>query len=110
MKNPKYRNKKTEIDGILFDSKREAERYRGLKILEKSGVISGLTMQVKYELISANRRADGKLERSCCYVADFEYITDGKKVTEDCKGYRTPDYIIKRKLMLSVHGITIKET
>lgn len=138
----KYGNKKVVIDGIEFDSRKEARRYSELKLLEKAGEIRDLQMQVKYVLIPAQREADtvgvrggikkGKLiEKECSYIADFVYqektecITEyidvhdtvvhtersGKwqTVVEDTKGFRTKDYIIKRKLMLYIHGIRVKE-
>lgn len=120
-KTPKYRNKKVEIDGIVYDSKKEAKRHQELLLLERAGAIHDLQRQVKYVLIPAQREPDtigarggvhkGKLiERECSYMADFVYITeDGLKVVEDTKGFRTKDYVIKRKLMLHVHGIRIKE-
>ena len=105
----KYNSIKTEVDGIKFDSKKEANRYLELKILERAGEISHLARQVKYELIPS-QRVDGKLvERPCSYIADFVYLENGETVVEDTKGYKTPDYIIKRKLMLQVHGIRIRE-
>ncbi len=122
----KYNNKKITLDGITFDSRKEANRYRELKLLEKAGKISDLRLQVKFQLIppqyeiTAERYARGKkkgqykrgklLERECAYIADFVYIdADGEIVVEDTKGMRTKDYIIKRKLMLERHGIRIKE-
>ncbi len=121
----KYNNKKITLDGITFDSRKEANRYRELKLLEKAGKISVLRLQVKFELIPAqyektaekytrgNKKGQYKwklLERECAYIADFVYIdADGKKVVEDTKGMKTKDYIIKRKLMLHKHGIRIKE-
>lgn len=105
----KYRNKKITIDGITFDSKKEANRWMELKLLERAGEISHLARQVKYELIPS-QKIDGKVvERACSYVADFVYLENGKTVVEDTKGFKTPDYIIKRKLMLQVHGIHIRE-
>lgn len=106
----KYRAKKTEVDGIIFDSKKEAKRYQELILLEKAGYISNLERQVKFVLIPA-QRINGKVaERECSYIADFVYLDEGgKKVVEDTKGVKTKDYIIKRKLMLWVHGIRIKE-
>lgn len=105
----KYGNRKTEVDGIRFDSKKEAVRYWELKMLERAGKISDLERQVKYVLIPA-QYLDGKLkERQCVYVADFRYLEDGQVVVEDTKGVRTKDYIIKRKLLLKVYGIAIKE-
>ena len=125
-KTPKYKNEKVEIDGIKFDSKREAKRYHELKILEKAGIIKNLQMQVKYILIPEYREPDivgsrggikkGKIiERECSYIADFVYQENGKIVVEDVKGYRDPSsagyakFVIKRKLMLHVHGIRIIE-
>lgn len=116
----KYRNVKTTLDGISFDSRKEANRYAELRILEKAGLIKNLQMQVKYVLIPEQREPDtlgarggvhkGRLiEKECAYIADFVYEEDGKTVVEDTKGFRTKDYIIKRKLMLKVHGIRIKE-
>lgn len=96
----KYNAKKTEIDGILFDSKREAARYVELKEQEKLGFITGLERQVKFELIPAQKRPDGTTERGCYYYADFCYWRNGKYVVEDVKGYDTETYRIKRKLML----------
>ena len=107
----KYKSVKTEVDGILFDSKKEANRWKELKLLEDAGEISHLQRQVKYELIPS-QRMDGKVvERPCTYIADFVYhkLGSNEVVVEDTKGFRTPDYIIKRKLMLQVHGIRIRE-
>lgn len=119
----KYNSKKTIIDGITFDSRKEANRYCELKMLERCGAISNLELQKSYELIPAqyeyyerygkngNRLKDGKrcLERSCVYKADFVYDDNGHTVVEDVKGFRTEEYKIKKKLMLYIHGIKIKE-
>lgn len=118
----KYGANKTVIDGIEFDSKKEAKRWTQLKLLERAGVIRDLDRQVKFVLIPAQREADtigargairkGKIiERECAYVADFVYIDTetGETVVEDTKGFKTKDYIIKRKLMLWVHKIKIME-
>lgn len=108
-KAPKYRNRAVTLNGDRFDSHKEARRYGELVLLLRAGQISHLERQVKYELIPS-QRVDGKVvERACTYVADFVYMENGKKVVEDTKGFRTKDYIIKRKLMLYVHGIRIKE-
>lgn len=112
----KYHAKKTEVDGIVFDSKKEAQRYNQLKVMEKFGLICNLKRQCKYELIPA-QYIDGKcVERAVTYVADFEYevlkdpkIPTGTHIVEDVKGMRTKDYIIKRKLMLHLQGIRITE-
>ena len=122
----KYYNIKTRaLDGTVFDSLKEARRWDELLLLQRAGKISDLQRQVKYELIPAQyqtyeryskkgeRLKDGVrcLERKVEYVADFVYtITDtGENIVEDAKGMRTKDYILKRKLMLAVHGIRIKE-
>ena len=95
---------KTSFNGIVFDSKKEAHRYYELSILQAAGEISDLQRQVTYELIP---KQDG--ERACTYKADFVYQENGKTVVEDVKGVRTDAYTIKRKLMLWVHGIKIRE-
>lgn len=105
----KYRSQKTEVDGIVFDSKKESKRYQQLMLMSRAGVITNLDMQVKYELVPAQYR-DGKcVERAVSYVSDFEYDENGKHIVEDTKGVRTKDYIIKRKLMLYKYGIRIRE-
>ena len=107
----KYGANKTVMYGIEFDSKKEATRYGELLILQKAGQITDLKRQVKYELIPA-QYIDGKcVERACNYVADFVYyeMPYMNVVVEDTKGFRTPEYIIKRKLMLQKHGLRIKE-
>ena len=105
----KYHSKKITIDGITFDSKKEAVRWKELVLLERAGRIQNLQRQVKFELIPS-QRVDGKVaERACHYVADFVYQEDGKTIVEDTKGFKTTDYIIKRKLMLWVHKIRVKE-
>lgn len=95
-----------------YDSRKEHNRAAQLKLWQRAGVISNLREQVPFVLIPAQRGADGKVvERECKYIADFVYTDNetGKTVVEDTKGFRTKDYIIKRKLMLSVNGIQIKE-
>lgn len=106
----KYHNKKVTINGETFDSKKEAARWQELLLLQRAGKISHLNRQVTYELIPS-QHIDGKcVERAVKYVADFVYKENGNLVVEDTKGLKTPDYIIKRKLMLSVYGIRIKES
>ena len=108
MKTSKYRNIKTVVDGITFDSAKEARRYGELKLLEKSGRISGLQVQPAFRIVVNNCLI-------CTYKADFRYVTDtphasGQVVIEDCKGFLTPVYRLKKKLMLAVHGISVVET
>ena len=108
----KYNSKKTVVDGQTFDSKKEANRYQELLLLEKAGVIKNLSRQVKFVLIPSQRDENGKVvERECSYKADFTYEEEGgiKTVVEDVKGYRTKEYIIKRKLLLYQYGIRIRE-
>lgn len=92
-------------------SKKENRRANDLRLMEKAGAITDLAEQVEYVLVPAQFDTDGKsLERAVKYIADFVYIENGSVVVEDTKGYRTPEYKIKRKLMLWVHGIRITET
>ena len=101
----KYNNRKVNVDGITFDSVREAHRYKQLAMLARAGQIQDLRVQVKYLLVPKQQG-----ERAVDYYADFVYIDeDGQEVVEDVKGKRTPVYIIKRKLMLWVHGIKVRE-
>lgn len=101
----KYNNKKTYVDGIKFDSKKEANRYCELKLMERCKAISNLELQVPYILYP---KRDGL--RAVKYVADFRYVEDGKTVVEDVKGVLTDVYKLKKRMMLEVHGIEIKET
>ena len=105
------------MGGIKFPSRKEANRFRELQLMERAGAIHGLKRQVRYLLIPTQYDEVGEygeagacLERSANYVADFVYFRDGKLVVEDTKGHKTPEYIIKRKLMLQVYGIRILET
>lgn len=107
----KYKNKKTVLNGITFDSKKEAARWVELQAMEKQGIIKQLQRQVTFVLIPSQRGADKKvIERECSYRADFVYTLDGKRIVEDTKGKITPVYILKRKLMLYVHGIEVHES
>ena len=112
----KYGARKTVVDGITFDSKKEATRYRELKLLEDAGEIEKLKMQVAFELVPAlyerpterytkgARKGQWKkgkcIERAVTYYADFVYydLNKDKWIAEDVKGMRTKEYIIKRKL------------
>ena len=107
-KPPKYRNRKARRGELTFDSKAEARRYDELRLMLRAGEISDLQRQVAFELIPA-QKAGERNERACKYVADFVYTRNGEVIVEDVKGHRTPEYIIKRKLMLWRHGIAIQE-
>ena len=106
----KYNAQKTTVDGITYDSRKEAQRAQELRLMLKAGIISNLREQVPYELIPAQKNEYGKVvERAVIYKADFVYDEKGKTVVEDTKGVRTKEYIIKRKLMLYEYGIRIRE-
>ena len=112
MKN-KYNARKCEVDGEVYDSRKEARRHSELKLLEKVGEIQNLQRQVKYILIPS-QRIDGKLvEREISYKADFVYEENGKTVVEDVKGCKKGSgyevFVLKRKMMLLFHNIRIKE-
>lgn len=120
----KYKNKKVTLNGIEFDSKKEAQRYGQLLLMQRAGHISDLELQKEYELIPSQYvnvcAADGTVKRRCAeravkYVADFAYKCGGETIVEDVKGYRDPKggayakFVLKRKLMLYVHGIRVRE-
>lgn len=98
-----------------FDSKREARRYMDLWLMQRAGEISGLRTQVKYELIPKQVHKDGTKEKGIEYVADFVYEQGGETVVEDSKGFRDTSsaayrlFVMKRKMMLYFHGITVRE-
>lgn len=119
----KYKAIKTTINGIEFDSRKEARRYQELLLLERGKAISSLQLQVKFVLIPAQYEEverygkNGRklksyrrlVEKEVSYIADFVYWEGGKLIVEDTKGFKTKDYIIKRKLMLFEKGIKIRE-
>jgi hypothetical protein len=102
--NNKYNAVKTTINGITFDSKREASRYQELLLLQRAGQIQDLQLQVPFPVV-----VNGK--KICKYLADFQYvdISTGKTVVEDSKGCRTQTYVLKRKLVSAIYGIEIVE-
>lgn len=105
-KRSKYGAVKTEVDGIKFDSKHEAGRYRELRLLEQAGEITNLRLQVPYILFPEDEHG-----RALKYIADFVYNdNEGVQVVEDAKGHPTDVYKIKRRLMAELKGIKIKET
>ena len=96
----KYKSKKTLCrQGHLHDSKKESERCDELHLLQRAGAISGLKIQVKYTLIPSIKYKDMPNERAVTYIADFDYMENETHVIEDTKGFKTKDYIIKRKLL-----------
>lgn len=102
----KYRNKKVILDGIKFDSIKEAKRYNQLKLLQRANVISDLKMQVPFILIDKS-----KYGRDIKYIADFTYLESGKLIVEDVKSpvSKTPLYKLKKRLIAERYGIEIKE-
>jgi hypothetical protein len=99
---PKYHNKKTQVFGYLFDSKREADRYLYLRSRLEAGEINNLNLQVQFV-------CDVNEQHICNYIADFTYFENGKLVIEDSKGVRTPEYRIKKKLVEAIHKVEIIE-
>lgn len=99
----KFANQKIEVDGITFDSRAEARRYKELRLLEQGGVISELELQPIYELQAAFRDVKGKHHRAITYRGDFAYVENGKDVCEDVKGVATEVFKIKMKLLLRAY-------
>jgi hypothetical protein len=99
----KYNAKKTEVDGITFDSRREALRYQELKLWEQTGEIQDLILQPSFELRVEGGKVIGK------YFADFKYRHGMKVVIEDVKGVKTAVYKLKKRIVESVYGIKITE-
>lgn len=124
----KYHSRKITRDGVTFDSMKEYRRFCELSLLQRAGAITELKRQVEFELLPAQyeeiptgeiyrqgeRKGQPKYKRVCVeksvkYVADFVYKENGKYIVEDTKGFKTKDYILKRKMMLYFHNIKIKE-
>lgn len=105
----KYHAKKTVVDGIEFDSAKEAKRYTKLRALEEEGKIQHLRLQVPFELLPSFE-CDGVKYRDMKYVADFVYYRDGKQIVEDCKGVKTAEYKLKKKLMAFINHVNIEES
>ena len=110
-KSSRGKNKYHAVKVGGYDSRKEYNRARQLKLKLRLGLISDLREQVEFLLIPSHTNSEGVKERPVRYIADFVYVDNetGETVVEDTKGVRTPEYIIKRKLMLLVHHITIKE-
>ena len=114
-KRPKYGNKKIEVDGIKFDSKKEARRYQQLSLMQRAGEISDLELQPRFELIKSVKFAGtDRAKPAIRYFADFAYTDTltGKRIVEDVKSPATkknPAYRMKKHMMLATHGIEINE-
>lgn len=111
----KFGNRKTVVDGEKFDSRKEARRFAELKLLERAGEVRNIERQVPFVLIPAQRDEEGRvIERPARYIADFVYNDRaGKLIVEDVKGYKKgaayEKFVLKRKLMLKVHKIRVRE-
>jgi hypothetical protein len=105
----KFNARKTTVDGIMFASAGEAARYKELLIFMRSGIISGLTLQPTFDL-APSVVINGRKRPRLRYIADFAYTENGQRIIEDFKGFITDVYRIKRHLMMSIHGIEIRET
>lgn len=105
----KFNAKKTVVDGFEFDSAKEAKRYVKLRDMQEAGRIHGLRLQVPFEILPSFE-CDGVKYRGMRYIADFVYYRDGKVVVEDCKGFKTPEYKLKKKLMAYINHINIEES
>lgn len=98
----KYRNKKVIVDGEEFDSKKEGNRYKELKLLLKVGKISNLELQPRF-LLQDGFKKNGRTFRKIEYIADFKYIENGKTIVEDVKGMQTDVFKIKHKIFEKVY-------
>lgn len=107
----KYHNRRVVVDDMTFDSEAEYKRWQELRMMERVGLIRDLKRQVPFEIIPKFKAPDGKIIRQTVYKADFVYkdLETGKEVVEDVKGFSTPEYKLKKKLMLWRNGIEIKE-
>lgn len=105
----KYHAIKVKTEDGVFDSRKEYKEWIKLKKLQEQGLITDLQRQVEFVLIPT-QYIDGKLaERRVVYIADFVYYNQGIMIVEDTKGVKTPEYVIKRKMMLQKYGIHITE-
>lgn len=107
----KYRNTKTVVAGLTFDSRREAARWQELQLLERAGHIRGLRRQVAFELVKGVKFAGAARARPAIrYVADFVYVERDREVIEDSKGVETQEFKLKRHLLLALHGREVRVT
>lgn len=96
----KFHAQKTNVNGVVYDSKKEAKRAVELQYLERIGQIQDLRQQVEFVLQDGFVNNEGKKIRAIVYVGDFCYTQDGVKIIEDTKGFRTKEYSIKKKLLM----------
>ena len=105
----KFKAKKTVVDGITFDSKKEAKRYGELKLLERYGKIQNLVLQPRFTWKITYSHGEKTYGKPQTYIADFSYCENGERVIEDVKGMLTAEYKRKRRIMLKLFGIVIRE-
>lgn len=111
----KYRNKPKVLNGVKFDSQKEAKRYQELKLLERAGKIKDLEIQPKFSLVKGVKFSNDKRAKpDLRYFADFAYtdMRTGERVVEDVKSVATKEstvYKMKRHMMLAIHGIEVRE-
>ena len=98
----KYRNKKVIVDDYIFDSIQESRRYKELKLLERAGTITDLELQPRF-LLQDSFKKNGKTYRKIEYIADFQYIENGKAIVEDVKGMQTDVFKLKHKIFEKVY-------
>lgn len=106
-KRHKYHAEPTEVDGVTFASKREADRYRALLLEQQAGLITDLQLQPQFALHV--QRPDGVKVCIGRYIADFGYTRDGERIIEDAKGMKTALYLWKKNHVEAEHGITVRE-
>ncbi len=109
-KQNKYKNKKVIYDGITFDSKKEGAYYLKLKLLEEKGIINDLKLQKEY-ILQESFKLNNKTYRKISYKADFEYFStiDNKIHVVDTKGFKTKEYLLKKKMLAYKYGIELEE-
>jgi hypothetical protein len=106
----KYGAKKTVIDGITFDSKKEARRYTELKLLERAGEIRGLKLKPVFPIVVNGRPVMMRNGHVAKYTADFQYFEGIKSVVEEVKGYVVRDYPLRRALVEHIYHVKIRES
>lgn len=107
-KKSKYKNNKTEVDGIIFDSAREARHYGELNLQVAGGQVASFELQPTIEIVPKCKRQDGSMQRAIKYIGDFKvFYPDGTVQIHDVKGAKTAEFLIKEKLLWALHGIEI---
>lgn len=105
----KYGAKKTQVGEVTFDSKKEAQRFMELQLLERAGEITDLRRQVKIDLMGQHRPLYTRTGRKMKYTADFAYVEDGVEVIEECKGHWTRDFEVRYAVAIAM-GLNLRVT